>query len=53
MIELLTDKYIIMFMFFPKTLTVHPQFSPRDLIVNIEIRHGGLFEGVIRREGAC
>ena len=28
-----------------KIVTVNPRFSPRRLIVNFEILHGGLFEG--------
>ena len=37
----------------PYTVTGSPGFSPRRLIVNFEIWHGGLFEGgLIRVEGA-
>ena len=36
-----------------KIVTVNPRFSPRRLIVNFEILHGGLFEGgLIRGKGA-
>ena len=36
------------------TITVNPRISPRGLIVNFEILHGGLIEeeGAYSREGA-